>query len=322
AEVVCVLVTKCVGGRAGMVKLKSEEGELVITPWHPVRWGEKGEWTFPGGVGEVEEVEIDAVYSFLLTSGHELTIGGVKCVTLAHGFEDNDVVRHAYFGSGRIVEDLKGMVGWEDGRVLSEGVERGEDGLVCGLKRPSFPKLDKRIVKLFRTAIRYADQAPIDGESFFHVPYQRLLETHFPDQEDFIVGSQTFPLATLTQSAERGAVDFVTYLIVAVLGCRMLGGAGWMGRVWEGGMRESVGANGIAGGDGKDEDEVEEDWEPVFFVETQAPKAFQKDSSREEADQQMRDRFRRFGRERAAGLGGQFEGMSAFGTRFALYNLP
>ncbi|KAJ3041140.1 hypothetical protein HDV00_009855 [Rhizophlyctis rosea] len=134
-EVVCVLVTKCVGGRAAMVSLGGADNGLLITPWHPVKWGDDSAWTFPADIADAEEVEIDAVYSFLLSEGHTMVVGGIPCVTLAHGFVDNEVVRHAYFGTTNVVGDLMRMTGWDDGRVLSLGVVRGADGLVCGLRQ-------------------------------------------------------------------------------------------------------------------------------------------------------------------------------------------
>lgn len=45
-----------------------------------------------------------------------MEIGGIECVTYAHGFQE-EVVRHQYFGTQRIIDDLKQMDGWESGYV-------------------------------------------------------------------------------------------------------------------------------------------------------------------------------------------------------------
>ena len=73
------------------------------------------------------------MYNFVLDKGHEVTIEGTECVTLGHGLE-GPVVSHAYFGTSRVVDDLRAMRGWADGLVAIIGALRGTaDGLVCGL---------------------------------------------------------------------------------------------------------------------------------------------------------------------------------------------
>ena len=51
------------------------------------------------------EITCDEVYNFALDQGHTVAVNGVECVTLAHGFQE-DVVRHAYYGSDRVLADL------------------------------------------------------------------------------------------------------------------------------------------------------------------------------------------------------------------------
>jgi len=48
--------------------------------------------------GIVKEIPSDAIYSFVLESGHIMIINGIECVTLGHGFK-GDVVEHDYFGT-------------------------------------------------------------------------------------------------------------------------------------------------------------------------------------------------------------------------------
>ena len=45
-----------------------------------------------------------------------MVIDGVQCVTLGHEFSGK-VVGHAYFGSSRVVDDLRAMRGWGAGQV-------------------------------------------------------------------------------------------------------------------------------------------------------------------------------------------------------------
>jgi hypothetical protein len=137
AEVVCVLATISRDGRAELVELP---GGLLVTPYHPLRLEDTGKWTFPCDLAPVVSRACDSVYSFVLNEGHVMLINGVQCVSLGHGMEEDEVVRHPYFGTRKVVEDLSRMPGWDKGRVelLSGCVEKDEKtGLVCGLVHPS-----------------------------------------------------------------------------------------------------------------------------------------------------------------------------------------
>jgi len=134
-KLACVVKTICKNNQAQLIKFDSG---LKITPWHPIRLG--GKFYFPCTVEqpfEYEFFECDAVYNFVLESGHLMTVNGVECVTLAHGFQE-DVVRHEYYGTSAILEDLKRMEGWENGLVVlaSGDMKRDENsGMVVGMTK-------------------------------------------------------------------------------------------------------------------------------------------------------------------------------------------
>jgi len=137
AEVLCVVKTTCDGGKVSLVEL---EGGLLVTPYHPVR--KEGKWHFPCTLGDVTERECPAVYSFVLQEHHVMEINGVDCVTLGHGFEE-EVVRHSYFGTSRVLEDLQRMPGWSEGLIELEAgcVQRDSvSGLVVGLSHSKVPR--------------------------------------------------------------------------------------------------------------------------------------------------------------------------------------
>jgi len=110
-KISCVVKTRISGGKLPLVKFPDG---LLITPWHPVQL--EGTWKFPAEVGIPEMAECPAVYSFLLESEHVMIINNIPCVTLGHGFS-GPVVEHSYFGTQKVVEDLKKLVGWENGHV-------------------------------------------------------------------------------------------------------------------------------------------------------------------------------------------------------------
>jgi len=87
-------------------------GGLGITPWHPIRVN--NEWRFPIDIVQPEEVTLNTVYNIVLYKGHVLDVNGMLCVTLGHNFQEA-VVKHAFFGTERVIEDLSPCKGWDDG---------------------------------------------------------------------------------------------------------------------------------------------------------------------------------------------------------------
>lgn len=107
------------------------ENGLLITPWHPVRINNR--WCFPGELVYGQRTEtIDPIYSFVISNDHIMIINSVECVTLGHDFKE-DVVRHPYFGSSKVIDDLRNMDGWVSGHIeLKQGctIKDGITGLV------------------------------------------------------------------------------------------------------------------------------------------------------------------------------------------------
>jgi len=111
----CVVKTTCHDGSTP--KLLELNGGLLITPWHPIR--QNGKWIFPcqtidHAYGKATD---SAVYTFLLDSKHIAIINDIECLCLGHGIEGDEVASHWYYGTKRVVEDLKKQTGWEEGRV-------------------------------------------------------------------------------------------------------------------------------------------------------------------------------------------------------------
>mmetsp|Transcript_114764 Transcript_114764/g.357441 ORF Transcript_114764/g.357441 Transcript_114764/m.357441 type:complete len:636 (+) Transcript_114764:86-1993(+) len=130
-KVVCLVRTPCDGGRARLVELP---GGLRLTPYHPVISG--GQWRFAGELAEATDMPCEAVYSFVLSGGPALCVGGVACAGLGHGVQEG-AAAHPYFATGRVLEDLSGREGFKAGLVelpANGAVLRDpETGLVCGL---------------------------------------------------------------------------------------------------------------------------------------------------------------------------------------------
>ncbi|KAI0116098.1 hint-domain-containing protein [Hypoxylon sp. NC0597] len=148
-----------VGSRRVMAVLKTmvhgavmcKIGDLVVTPWHPIRIdhpGVKPEWSFPAHVvlaSEQPQVVLYSgpIYSILLQAdrnvdAHVLEVGGIWAVALGHGVvRGSDVRAHRFLGNyGKVARAIARLQPGKDGIALSRGVKRrGRDGLVCGFKK-------------------------------------------------------------------------------------------------------------------------------------------------------------------------------------------
>ena len=111
AKVVCIVKTK-IKDTVEVVNLNG----MLITPWHPVL--DMANWKFPINMKTSEFVKLDYVYNIVLDSGHVCVINDVHVVTLGHNFTDNHVVSHDYYGSQKVIDDLKKLNGWEDGLIV------------------------------------------------------------------------------------------------------------------------------------------------------------------------------------------------------------
>ena len=74
------------------------------------------------------------VCNIVLDKNHILEIGNFKVVSLAHGFQE-DVVKHPYYGTDRVIEDLSNCHGGTDGLIGLDHLRviRDESMLVSGM---------------------------------------------------------------------------------------------------------------------------------------------------------------------------------------------
>ena len=132
AEVICMVRMLCTS-----IEFVVLSDELKITPWHPVRWNKR--WRFPSDVSHVRSTmattDCGAVYNLVLNSHHTVLVGGVECITLGHGVRDDEVARHDFFGTQRVIDVLEECEGWENGVVelQADSMKRCEQtGIVIG----------------------------------------------------------------------------------------------------------------------------------------------------------------------------------------------
>jgi hypothetical protein len=73
------------------------------------------------------------IYNMVLESGHIIEADNIYTCTLGHQFTSNNVVKHAFFGTEKVIESLQKISSddWNNGCVtVSCAVRDGDTGLV------------------------------------------------------------------------------------------------------------------------------------------------------------------------------------------------
>ena len=136
ATVVCVVATTCKNGTQELVEL---DGGVLVTPWHPVRNKGSIAWKFPEILGHKKSYSCDVVYSFVLDKGASfMQIGSFEAVALGHGITNDNVARHEYLGTSKVIDDLRQMIGWSQGFIKlgpNPGIRDPESGLIVAFEQ-------------------------------------------------------------------------------------------------------------------------------------------------------------------------------------------
>jgi hypothetical protein len=119
ASILCVLKTVLKGKHAQIVRIRN----VGITPWHPMT-DKNGKWQFPADVSHQKGTETCALYNLVLEKDHVVLLGDANnhfySCTLAHGNMQDPVLRHEYFATTKVLEDLQKFSGWKNGYIEIE----------------------------------------------------------------------------------------------------------------------------------------------------------------------------------------------------------
>jgi len=106
--VVCVI--KINGNDIKLIDIE----RLLITPYHPIKLND--EWVFPKNVSNIE-TNCNSVYNLVLDNNHTIVINNYITCTLGHNITENEVIKHEYFGTDKVINDLKQIEGFNNGYV-------------------------------------------------------------------------------------------------------------------------------------------------------------------------------------------------------------
>ena len=103
---------------------------LWITPYHPIFY--ESRWRFPVDIASFVDRLMPVVYNLVLENGHVIEVNDILCVTLGHCLT-YDVVKHDYFGTHKVIDDLKKLPGWSEGRPTFTNLKaiKNYEGVIC-----------------------------------------------------------------------------------------------------------------------------------------------------------------------------------------------
>lgn len=93
ASIVCVVKTKTWQGKANMCEL---EGNLLITPGHPVKHG--SQWIYPRSLAKTKTVNCTFFFNLIVDRAHIAEVNGVELILLGHNYTEG-ILKHEYLGS-------------------------------------------------------------------------------------------------------------------------------------------------------------------------------------------------------------------------------
>ena len=108
-------------------------GKLEITQYHPIYVDD--EWKFPVDYGVTYKSTETEVYNIVLEKHHIAIIDSIPTICLGHNYNSNKVLSHPYYGSQKVINDLKKLEGFNEGLVtMNSKFLIREDNLVSGYK--------------------------------------------------------------------------------------------------------------------------------------------------------------------------------------------
>ncbi len=96
------------------------ENGLIITPWHPIKI--KDEWVFPNTIVSPTITTCESMITLVLDNYHIGFINDTHCIMLGHNFKQS-ILDHPYYGTSKVIEDLKKNYGYAIGHVLLKDTE-------------------------------------------------------------------------------------------------------------------------------------------------------------------------------------------------------
>lgn len=116
AKIICVIKYK-INTIQKMCKINNDPMKILyISEWHPININKI--WTFPNNIFPIVDIELDYIYNIILDSEHVIIINNIPIITLGHNITNDNILKHDYYGTNKIIYDLKKFDSYESGLII------------------------------------------------------------------------------------------------------------------------------------------------------------------------------------------------------------
>ena len=119
SEVECLVYTESYDENELLSTIENRAVSLTLTPYHPVINTITDQWTFPKDISSPQIRKCKGVYTLVVRNRFPIIVQGFTYATLGHNIT-GDVIGHPFFGSERVINDLKKINTYDDGYVVLE----------------------------------------------------------------------------------------------------------------------------------------------------------------------------------------------------------
>jgi hypothetical protein len=129
----CLVFTKSYNDEELLSTVSNKATSLSLTPYHPIVETKKFKWTFPISLNAPQIRKCEGVYTVVVQNRFPIIVQGFTYATLGHGIT-GEVIGHPFFGTGRVINDLKKFNTYSYGFVNLEKTNyKREGGIVTGI---------------------------------------------------------------------------------------------------------------------------------------------------------------------------------------------
>ena len=110
-----IIITKCENNKEYMVCIDN----LKITPYHPIikKRDNTCNWIYPKDLNDIKLIECSEIYTFILDNRQSVLIEDYIYATLGHNLENNEVIKHKYFGTEKVINNLNDIIKNKDKKI-------------------------------------------------------------------------------------------------------------------------------------------------------------------------------------------------------------
>ena len=116
SEVECLVFTKSHNYKELLSTISNNTASLSITPYHPVLNLHTDKWVYPCTLSPPLTRACEGVYTLVVKNRSPVIVQGFVYATLGHNIE-GDVIGHPYFGTEKVINDLKKFISYSNGLV-------------------------------------------------------------------------------------------------------------------------------------------------------------------------------------------------------------